>query len=332
MATALGLRTAVGTGEESVYGTPVAIDRRMEIVSESLQRQNTILQSAGISGRPVTMRRGARRVISARMGSGDLVMELATNGMGRFFEHMLGSTPGAPTQQEATTAFLQTHEFGSLTGKALTVQKSLRDGAGTEIEVFTFHGCKVGSWEITCTVDAIPQLTLTLDAEDVDTSTASTALLALDEPTGGVFTFLGGALTVAGSPVARVLEATISGDNALKTDSFFIGSGGLKAEPEVTDFRSVTGSLRAEFTDPALFYDRFTADTGVALELTFTGENIETTYDEEIVITVPQVHFTGETPTVGGPELVENPAPFEASYDDTNPPITITYMSTDEDV
>jgi len=317
---------------EVSYGTPATVTRRYEIVSESLARQNTILESQGISGRAVTLRRGARRVISARMGSGDVVMELAENGMGRWFEHMIGSTPGSPAQQDGSDAYMQTHQFGSLTSKSLTVQKSLRDGAGTEVEAFTYHGCKVVSWEITCNVDAIPQLTVSLDAEDVDTSTASTTLLQLPEPTGGLFTFLGGSLLIAGSPVARVLEASVSGDNSLKTDSFFIGSNGLKAEPEVNDFRTITGNLRAEFTDPTVFYDRFTADTGVELILSFVGSPIDGSHNYECTITVPQVHFTGDTPVVSGPQLVEQTVPFEASYDDSEPPIAIEYQSTDQTV
>jgi hypothetical protein len=328
MPTALGLSTVLGTGVETVYGTTVPITRRHPILSESLQRQNTILQSEGVTGSLVAARRGARRVISARSGSGDVVMELAKNGLGRWFQLMLGGT-STITQQGVTTAWRQTHNFGPLTSKMLTVQKSLRDGLGAEVETFTFHGCKCTGWELGVTVDAIPRLTVSLDAEDVDTTTANTVMVALAEPAGGNFAFLDGALTVGGSPIARVLEASISGDNSLKTDSYFIGGGGTKAEPEVTNFRTVTGSLTAEFTDPVPIHDRFTADTPVAMVLTFDAENIASTFDYQCIITIPEIHFTGSTPVMGGTDLISQSAPFEAAWNGVDPMVKIEYQSTD---
>lgn len=325
MATAVGLQTVFGTSEEVTYGTPVVVDRWYEILSEGLERQNQILTSNGLRAGTRNLRRGSRRVLSARSGMGDVTLEVATTGMGRWFQHMLGGTP-VVAQQGATAAYLHTYTLGSLAGKSLTVQKGLRDEAGTTVSPFTFHGCKVTSWEFTISVDQILQVRVSLDSEDVDTSTA---LAAHSYGSTKLFHFAQGTLKVAGSSVARVLDSTVSGDNALKTDSYFLGSGGLKAEPAPNDYPSVTGSLTGEFLDRSVFYDRFAADSSAELILEFVGAVIAGAHNERLTIKVPDVRFTGETPKVGGPDLVMQNVPWEGQFDGTNPGVTIEYMTTD---
>jgi hypothetical protein len=302
--------------------------RRHEFVSENLTREQNILETQGISGREITMRRSASRTFNNRMGAGDITMELAKNGMGRWFNMMLGGT-STITQQGLTTAWLQTHTLGTLLGKSLTVQKALRDGAATLIDSFTFEGVKVTEWEFTLETDSIPTLRVGLDAEDVISSTATAALLALPEPGGsGNFTFKDGAILINATPGAKVLGATIGGGNGLRTDAFYIGSTGVKAEPEVNDWRTVTGQIRVEYL-ASTYYDLFETDANVALDLTLTGNVISGSFFEECNFLIPRLHFTGGAPVVGGTGVIEQTIPFTAAYNDVDNPIAIEYMSTD---
>lgn len=259
------------------------------------------------------------------MGSGDINMEVATTGFGRWFKHMLGGTPTI-VQQGATTAWLQTHTMGSLFGRSMTVVKALRDEASTEIETFNYHGGKVTAWEFSISVDQILQLSVTMDFEDVD---VATAMPAASYTTTKLFHFAQGSLTVAGGSVAAVTNATVGGENPMNVNRFYLGSNGLKKEPAPNDFRAITGSLTAEFNTPADFYNRFAADSAAALVLTFTGDNISGAFNEQLTITVPDVRFTGGTPTVPGPDVIVQDVPFEGAFDGTNPGATITLMSTD---
>lgn len=328
MTTAVGLQTVFGTGVESTYGTPVVADRWYEILSESLRRQQNVVASNGIRAGTRNLRRGSRRALTHRWGEGSVELEVASVGFSRWFEHMLGGTPTV-VQQGATAAWLHTHEMGSLSGKALTIQKGLRDSAGAEIESFTFHGCKIPSWAFAVAVGEILTLTLDIDAEDVDTATA---LAAHNYATTNVFHFAQGDVRKDGVTIAKVLSAAVEGDNALKTDSWYIGTAGLKGEPEPTDFPTVEGALSLEFDDPASVYDVYAADTGVEFILEFTGPVIESPNNELVRITVPEIHFTGDTPQVSGPEVVVYDAPFEGAYDGTNPGVRIEYQSTDSAV
>jgi hypothetical protein len=318
MAAAVGSNSCLATGVESVFGTPVAMTRWFEFLSENLERRNNIITSNGIrcaAGR--NLRRGSRRVISSRDGGGSITMEVATTGFGRWFEHLLGGTPGIVG---GAPPYTHTYALGNLAGKSLTIQKVLRDTASTEIEAFNFHGCKILSGEFSISVDQILQLAVEIDAEDVDTSTAGAAA-SYTNPT--LFNFQGGTLNVAGAPVASVTDASIKITNNLKTDRYYLGSAGLKAEPIDNDFPTVDGSLSAEFISSATFYDRFAADSAALLSLVFTSGT------SSLTISVPEVRFTGGTPTVGGPDVVVADVPFEGQYDGTNAGITITYVTAD---
>lgn len=319
-----GLGAQIGVKAETTYGTPVTVDRFYEFVSESLERQNNVIQSAGLRAGSRNMRRGSRRVLATRQGGGDVVMEVATTGFGLWFNHMLGGTPSI-AQQEATDAYLQTHAMGALAGKSLTVQKGVPQTDETS-KPFTFHGCKIPSWQLQITKDGILQLTVTLDAEDVATDVA---LASPSYAATKVFHFGQGALTVDAVAVAAVTGATIAGDNKLKTDRYYLGNSGLKKEPLENDFPEITGTLDAEFVSQATFYDRFSADSAAALVLSFVGDTIEGAYDEELTITIPEVHFLGDTPKVSGPDVIVQAVPFEGAFDGTNAGITIEYQSSD---
>lgn len=322
---ATGLNTIIGTGVESTYGTPVAVDRFYEFTSESIGRNNNILQSNGIRAGARNLRRGAKRSLSTHDASGSIEMEVATKGFSRWFQHILGSTPTV-VQQGATPAYLHTHALASTQGKSLTILKSLRQGDSTEVETFRYHGCKITSAEFSISAGEILTLSIDVDAEDEDTVTAMPTATFLDAP---VFHFKQGVLKVDGSSVAAVTSASVSVENPMQTDRYYLGSAGLKAEPRENDFPAVSGSLSAEFLSPTVFYDRFVADSAAALILEFEGATISGAYKETLRITVPEVHFTGETPKVGGPDIVALDVPYEAAAVGSTAGTTIEYISTD---
>jgi hypothetical protein len=325
MATGAGTSTVIGTGIETVYGTPVAITKRHPFVTEGLQRASTPLQSSAITGSLNAFRRAG--VISRRSAAGSLNLELSKQGMGRWLQLMAGSS-AAPVQQGATPAYLQTHPAGALDRK-LTLQKVIRDLAGVEVETFTYHGTICTQWELGINVDGIPTLNLTLDSEDEETTTASTALLALAEPTHNPFNWTEASLTLAGVPASRVLSISATGNNAQDVETYFLGGGGTKSEPTVGDFRNLTGSLSAEFADTATIYDRFTAYSAEALEVVFTGAIISGAFNEQFKLTVPEARFSGSSPVVGGPGKITIEGPFEAFYNGSTAPYTLSYQSVD---
>lgn len=324
MGVAIGSQSILGISAfEGTFGTATAVDRWYEFTGEGLTRQNRTLQSQGL--RPGYLPRGTRRVNTGHSAAGDLNLEVAVTGFSRVLQWIFGGTP-VIAQQGGTAAYLHTHTMGSLLGKSANVQKVLRDSAGTEIDVFTYRGTKVASATFSIAVDSILTLGLSLDAREELSNVAS---VAASYTSPGLFHFQQAALTVAGSPVAVVSDATITIDNNLNVDRRHLGNTGLKSEQSDDGFRNVTGSFTSDI-DSATLYDLHAADTAAALVLSFTSTTeAGTGYPFSLTLTVPEVHLTGTTPTVGGPGTISAPFPFEAAWDGTNSPIKAELVTTD---
>lgn len=322
---AVGLQTIFGTGVETAFNTAVTTDRFFEILSESLERKNRILTSKGLRGGVRNLKRGSRRVLSARDGAGSVTMEVPTTTFGRWLQQTLGGT-STIAQQGTTPAWLQTHQLGDLTGKSQTIQKQIRDAAGNEIESFTFTGCKVLSAEFSISVDEILTATFDVDAADVKTDVAPAAASYSNLK---LFHFAQGVLKVGGVDVAAVTTAKTKVASALNTNRFYVGSAGVKKEQTDNDFPEATGTLSAEFNSPADFYDRFADDSPATLVLEFEGAVISGAEKELFRITVPEVRFLGDTPKVSGPAVVVQDVPFEGAYDGALAGVKIEYKSTD---
>jgi hypothetical protein len=324
MGSAVGLTTALMTSpNETAYGTPAVCDRGLEFDSESLERKNEIIPSQALRSGAVNLRRGSRRVVSARWGEGSITCEVVTNGMGRLFQNALGGT--STNTMVETGVNIQTHSLGSSLGKSLTIQKQLRDESNAVVSPFTFHGCKFPSVEFKIDKKGKLMMTVTVDAEDVDTTTAAATPVYTSTKT---FHYRQGTLKIDGAAFALVQSASVKFDRKLDTDRFHLGNAGVKAEPLVNDFPDVTGTLSAEFANTTL-YAKFTEDTAAALILEFVGGIIGTVSQETFRITVPEIRLTGETPKVGGPGLVVLNHPFEGQYNGVDAGMKVEYITTD---
>ena len=137
-----------------------------------------------------------------------------------------------------------------------------------------------------------------------------------------VFHFAQGSITVDGSAVANIKDFTLTVDNMLKTDRYNLGSAGIKAEQVINGFRSITGSITAEFTDTTLL-SKFLSDASASIALSFAGAS-----SSALSITLSAVKFDGEAPQVAGPETIDVNFTFEAYDNGTDAPLTIVYTPT----
>jgi hypothetical protein len=297
-----GVSAQLGIAEEVTYGTPVTPARFYEFVSESIKQEIERVESAGLRA-GLVMPRSTRWATGKKTVAGELSFEVATKNFGLWFKHMLGgfavATPGGGT-------LTRDHTFtpADLTGRSLTVQVGRPDVGGT-VRAFTYHGCKVAEFELTAEVDELLTLGVTILGEDEDTSTA---LATPSYPTGdALFVFTQGVLQVAGSN-QDVKGFSLSGNNGLSDDRYFLGSQ-LRKNPLEASRREYTGELTAEF-ESLTAYNRFVNGTEAQLVLTFTAGLIEGAFNYRLVITA-NVRFDGETPSVEGPDIVAVTLPFK---------------------
>ncbi|MYR84087.1 hypothetical protein GTY41_03790 [Streptomyces sp. SID685] len=340
MATGAGLDAQLMAGAETTWGTAVTPDHSYEFNDESIKLDPTFLEPTGLRA-GLKYKRASRVSISRRSVSGDFTLEHSTKGMGLLWKHALASSVTTPTSL-VSPATEQVHTPGDYRGKGLTIQVGRPEPATGNVKPFTYAGCKIGSWELTVSDNAIPTLKLTVDGRSEATATA---LAAASYPSGAkVFSFanatlsLGGTAATAsgkttvtgGTAVATVVtEVSIQGAAPMSTDRFGIGNAGLKSEQLENDTPTITGSLSAEFSKAEL-YDHFTANDTLPLVLTLTGDPISTSGSNDLLeIILPAVKLKGAAPNVGGPDIVSMSTDFEAYSDESNPPIQVRIVSGD---
>lgn len=310
MALASGMAAQLGFAEESTVGAYVPPTFFVPLVSESMSHERERLESdAIIAGRRVLdadMWNGGRHTTS-----GDVALELYNRGLTTLFGHMFGEV-------ETTGDGPYTHVFtpGDLAGKALTVQVGRPSVKGV-VHPFSYSGCKVESWEVACSEGEIATLGLTL----VGMSESTTESLATATIPSGLkpLKFNHGSVKIDGAAV-KVRSATLSGNNGLATDRRFLGEQGID-EPLEAELRTYEGALEMEFEDLTQ-YQRFIDGTVVAVELDFTAGT-------DSVAFAYNARFDGETPVVGGREILTQNLPIKAVGSTDAEAITVTLVNGD---
>jgi len=316
-----GLSAQLGIAEESTYGTPVTVTRFYEYLSEGLALEIERIESQALrSG--TRIQRSDRWSSGQKSVGGDVEMELANKSFGLLFKHMLGAVTSAqPDAGGNPTVWEHTFSPGDLP-TSLTVQVGRTDVGGTT-RPFTYHGCRVASWKIEAAVGEIAKVSATLLGEDEDTVTA---LAPASYPSAtALMTFVNGSLSLAGG-AHDVKAFSLEADNGLADDRYFLGSQ-LRKQPLEADMREYTGELGTEFQDLTA-YNRFVTGTEAALVLLFEGATISGAFKFATQITA-NVRFDGETPTVGGAEIIEQPLQFKCLGNTSGTALTILYRTTD---
>lgn len=291
---------------ETTVGTAVTPDTGFEYNSEGLELTKNVVQGQGIRA-GIMYNRARRRAYTTRTAGGPINLDVPSTGADLLFKQMFGAVSGTTTK---------TYTPAALTGQSLTIQKGVPQTDGT-VKPFTFSGCKFSAWTLACEVGGILTLDLTVDAWDAVTSTS---LVTASYTAADIFHFAEGTVKIGGATVANVRSFSTTTEIGMKTDRYFFGSAGKKAEQTENDYRNTTGTMETEFVNQATIYDLFAADTQTSTELTFVTPGGAT-----LDLTIPAIHFDGETPKVGGPDVVGLTAGFTAGDDGTNPVISLAY-------
>jgi hypothetical protein len=336
-----GLGSSLLIGAESTTGTAVTLTRSLEYNSESLHLEKGITQGEGLRGSGL-FARNARRAYTTRTANGSIELDVATKGMGLLFQQICG---GTSTSAVVTgSAYQQVHQPGSMVNRSLTIQKLVPRMSDGTLVPLTYRGCKFTGWEFNCEVGGIVTLTVDVDGWDETTGTAAGTP---SYPATEVFHFAQGVLVLGGTPsttsgvvsisggttVASVKGATVRGDTPLKTDRFFFGSAGIKAEQTENGWRTIGGSFDAEFVTAAALYDTMAADTAVAMKLTFTGTTAITgsTYPT-LELLIPAIRLDAGSPQIDGPDVINLSTDFVGLDNAVDAAMQIRYVTSDTSV
>lgn len=324
MAIGSGIGSWLGIKKESVFNTPVTVDRFIEFNSESTKYEKNTVVGQGLRNGGLVPRAN-RRVVTTFAGSGDFEIDLQTRGLGLFLSLATGSVP---TGTLANGAYTYSFTPDDLIGDSFTTQVAVPQYGGT-LTYKTLSGCKITNFEISVGAGDIAKAKFSVDSAGFTTSSSTSAVPSYPNiGTTNLFHFAQGSITDNSSTTyANIKDFTFTVDNSLKTDRYNLGSAGAKQEQIINGFRAITGTVNAEFTDTTLL-DKFLADSTAGLKLTLTGGTIGST-TEQMVITLPACKFDGDVPAVGGPGVIDVQFSFTVYDDGTNAPFTIAYRTLD---
>lgn len=313
----LGTNAKFGFAAESTYGTRVEPARSMEVRSEGFSEDRQRLESQALRKQSFQPR-WAEGSIAV---DGDVTVEVPNQGFGLLLEHALGNV----STEELVAGEAWKHTFTpaqDLVSKSLTAQVVMDDQPKDAI------GCKIGSLQLSCSVDEILTSTISFIGRELLTDKTEHADAF---PTGlELLTFVHGSLLIASSEIAvSSFDATLN--NGLEANRRRLGSK-LRRNPQRTSFRDFTGTFEADFTDLAL-YNRYVNGEEAELDLTFEGPPIGTTSENFTLRIIANVRFDGDTPMVEGPGEIRQPMSFKAIPTDANGDsgaLTVEYTTSDD--
>jgi hypothetical protein len=323
MAIGSGLSAQFGLKAETVYGTPVTVDRFLEFLNESLVDDVEPVDVFSLGMGRVQRSSHIVHVVTGASGSVELIV--LNKGFGTIFQQCFGVA--ASVQVGATLEYTQTFSIdlaGGQYGVNATYQVGVPDVTGT-VRTKTLEGGKVTAFHLNAALSDALKLTVDLVGEQM---LNTTALAAASYATGRApFVYSQGCLTVAG--VENVVKSiTIDVDHGLDDDRHGLCAA-LRREPIAAGEAVISGTFDAEFASLAN-WDAFKAGTLSQLILDFTGPVIPGTSNPyKLTLTLPKCRFTGETPQVGGPEIVRQAVAFQSVYDGTANPLTMVVHTDD---
>lgn len=323
MAIRSGIAAQLGISAETTWGTYVAPDHWYEFNEEDLSLSIEPIESAGIRANNRVLRtdrwaQGQKRV------EGSVTMEVPTKSFGLIAKHALGAA-SITTPSGATNARLHRHTLSDPYGLGMTVQVGRPDNSGT-VQPFSYTGAKVSELTLASSVDEILTAEIGFVAQN---ETTSQSLASASYPTGNqVFNWTQGVVSIGGGAVGVVTDFEVTINNGLKDDRYFLGASTM-SQPIIANMTEITGTMTVEWSG-LTDYNRFVNGTTASISAKWTAATaIEGSTFPYVEVVLANCRFDGDTPNVGGPDVITHDLTFKALYDGTNGPIVIDLMSDD---
>ena len=292
MAEGQGYAAYAGMGVQSALGTNVTRTRFIPFISEAieLQPQYRGWNNAGQSGQRVNTELG-------RHSEGSMEAFGNFEGLESFFKQAFGLN-SVTTANPAGSAFTHTYALkDSVKSPGLSLE------IHRDITAFLYEGCQIE--EVDFVQDAGDYLKVRFMFRGRDETQVSAT-----SPTYATTLKVHHAqLTAKVATVATTLNSfRVNLKNGLTGFRAQLGNT-VTREIIRGGLREVTGEVSLQFEDQTR-YNEFKAKTDVALEFKYVGAVITGAETYQFKLNMPQVNWTGRTPTVGGPGPISFAMPF----------------------
>ncbi len=320
----LGMRSFIGFGDESVWGTPVSRTNYIELISESISKQVARIESNSI------LRRGVRNThVTAGMISveGDIVFDATYGGWLKIAKHAFGSvSTSQPDVTNAPTGYQHVFTIGDtpLAGMTFEVYRDSSQFVTESSKSFLYRGMKVSNLELSCGVDEILRVTAGLIGTDESRVSKSTD------------TYTSSRVAVYHQGTVRWNTTDVEVDNfSIRIDNGFgarpkLGSQ-YSREPVPENKLEVGGSFEMEFASWAE-YDDFCNTTEREFKVSFQGSNLGGSIYELIQLVCPVSLLNNVRVVLDKPGRVKIAADFKAYRTDSANEVTMTVRNTDSSI
>lgn len=312
-----------GTG----YGDYVAPSRFFEFTQVGVKAKVDRIESKAWRAGQLVGPRADRWASNKTGAGGPIVLEGLTKSLGFWLKDMFGPAV-TTTPVGGTLTRDHTMALADLFNRSKTIQGGFPMAADVpSVQPFTWVGCKIAGWEISCDVDGILQIKLDIDAKDEDTTRS---LAGTSYPTGlELLTYIGGQVTIGGKN-HDLKNWTLQRSSAMNTDRRYIRKDTTKREPILNGVGGASGKFDIEFAT-MWHYQQFISGTTWPMVATFEGPTvIEGALKPMLQVTIPAIRFDGETPDVGSPDIIMQSVPYTVvAPADGSPAMTCVYRTTD---
>jgi hypothetical protein len=342
--------------DETTYGVAPSLSSAVFYAcnKDNLHLAKTPKQGTGIFAGSLAPRAARRRVTEYAV-QGALPMDLPMRQLNPWLKRMFGSYGQSNitlTEDASTGAYKAVHYLGDLTGHTFCLQAGKPTVDGTT-EPFTYTGCKVQAWEISCALGEIAQLNLTVEGRnelagswDDPLNGSVPSLATFTAPVSGEpFCWVDAGVYYGGTPstssgVTTVSGATLAGNvkgplslkvtRPMDLARYAPGVAPFRNEPLQNGLTKIEGSWVVEWLSAETYLGAYQSDTGVTIELRFTGPVIGSGSDNaELSLLCSNIRLEGESPQVAGPQILVETIPWTVLDDGANNILQATYWTLD---
>jgi hypothetical protein len=318
-----GLGSQLGIAKETTYGTAVTVAKFFEYASETMALNRAFLLSQQLrAGR--MFQSSSRRTATTRSAAGTVNMEVPTSGFGPLLNLLHGETV-TPAKEGATTMYKQVHPIGTTDpfGKYVTLQLGKPTDEGV-VNPFTYPGTILLAMTLDCQTGGFLETVLTLDAQDELTATA---LATASYPTAlESFNFTQCTVKVNGVEQKQVRGVNITINTPKDIGRYYLGTE-KKARPLTNAYNTAALTLTVDYSDNTL-YKLFEEAKVVPVEVIYEGNPVEA-IAKKLKLVFPAVGLDGDTPNVTGPPVLQQQIPLVTLDNNTETPLTATYIAAD---
>lgn len=324
MAVGIGMRSFLGLGEESVYGTPVAPAYWVEINSESLQEKEDKIKTNSLFRRGFNTLRVAQ---GARMVDGSIEFDGTFEGWLKLAKHIFGridTTNVDPTNAPTAKQHRFTIQDTLPTGLTFELQRDTTDFVTEATKSFIYAGCKLNAIDFSCNVGEILKIGVDIIAQAEARSAKSTAVMQSTK----LAVFHQGKVTWGNDELA-VHNISIKLNNNLERRPKF--NSRITREPLPSGKVEVSGSFQLEF-DTWSQYDDFKNNTERILKCNFLGDIIASTVQKEIRLTCNVTRLVGVRILLNSPGRIVADVDFLALRDSVNNELELIVVNTEQGI